>query len=48
MEIIVRHIFIEARNIILTMTTQGREISAVKDQQLKEAAEKSARSVFGK
>jgi len=28
------------------MTTQVREISAVKDQQMKEAAEKSARSVF--
>lgn len=30
------------------MATQVREISAVKDQQMKEAAEKSARSVFGK
>ena len=30
------------------MAAQVREISAVKDQQMKEAAEKSARSVFGK
>ena len=29
------------------MANQVREISAVKDQQMKEAAEKSARSVFG-